>query len=43
MIMKGWYLMAKITLKDLNHSYLKTQSSDTDWAVRNVNIEWFKS
>ena len=31
--------MAKITLKDLSHSYLKTQSSDVDWAVRNVNID----
>ena len=32
--------MAKITLKDLSHSYLKAQSSDADWAVRNVNIDW---
>ena len=32
--------MAKITLKDLSHSYLKTQSSDVDWAVRDVNIDW---
>ena len=32
--------MAKITLKDLSHSYLKTQSSDGDWAVRDVNIDW---
>ena len=32
--------MAKITLKDLSHSYLKTQSSDADWAVRDVNIDW---
>ena len=32
--------MAKITLKDLSHSYLKTQSSNDDWAVRNVNIDW---
>ena len=32
--------MAKITLNDLSHSYLKTQSSDSDWAVRDVNIDW---
>ena len=32
--------MAKITLKELSHSYLKTQSSHTDWAVRDVNIDW---
>ena len=32
--------MAKITLKDLSHSYLKTQSSNADWAVRDVNIDW---
>ena len=36
MRMKGWYQMAKITLKDLSHSYLKTQSSDADWAVRDA-------
>ena len=40
MRMKGWYQMAKITLKDLSHSYLKIQSSDADWAVRDVNIDW---
>ena len=32
--------MAKITLKNLSHSYLKTQSENSDWAVRNVNIDW---
>ena len=32
--------MAKVTLKDLNHSYLKSQSSDADWAIRGVNIDW---
>ena len=32
--------MAKVTLKDLSHSYLKTQSSDADWAIRGVNIDW---
>ena len=32
--------MAKITLKNLSQSYLKTQSENSDWAVRNVNIDW---
>ena len=32
--------MSKITLKDLSHSYLKLQSKDEDWAIRNVNIDW---
>ena len=32
--------MSKITLKDLSHSYLKFQSKDEDWAIRNVNIDW---
>ena len=32
--------MAKVTLKDLSHSYLKTQSPDADWAIRGVNIDW---
>ena len=32
--------MAKITLKNLSHSYLKTQSINSDWAVRDVNIDW---
>ena len=32
--------MAKVTLKDLSHSYLKTQSSDADWAIRGVDIDW---
>ena len=32
--------MAKVTLKDLSHSYLKAQSSDADWAIRGVNIDW---
>ncbi len=26
--------MAKVTLKGLSHSYLKTQSSDADWAIK---------
>ena len=32
--------MAKITLKELSHSYLSKQSKDTDWALRGVNIDW---
>ena len=32
--------MAKITLKDLSHSYLTKQSNDADWALRGVDIDW---
>ena len=32
--------MAKITLKDLSHSYLNQQNSNSDWALRDVNIDW---
>ena len=32
--------MAKVTLKSLSHSYLKIQSSDADWAIRGVDIDW---
>ena len=32
--------MAKITLKDLSHSYLTKQSNDTDWALKGVDINW---
>jgi len=32
--------MAKITLKNLSHSYLTKQKSDSDWALRGVNIDW---
>ena len=32
--------MAKITLKDLSHSYLPQQTKNEDWALRNVNIDW---
>jgi glycerol transport system ATP-binding protein len=32
--------MAKITLKNLSHSYLAKQNSDQDWALRDVNIDW---
>ena len=32
--------MAKISLKNLSHSYLEKQSSNADWALRDVNIDW---
>ena len=32
--------MSKITLKDLSHSYLYSQSKKEDWALRDVNIDW---
>ncbi len=32
--------MSKITLKDLSHSYLEKQSSNADWALRDINIDW---
>jgi glycerol transport system ATP-binding protein len=32
--------MAKITLKNLSHSYLTKQNQDSDWALRGVNIDW---
>ncbi len=32
--------MSKITLKNLSHSYLDKQSSNADWALRNINIDW---
>jgi len=32
--------MAKITLKNLSHSYLKKQNNIIDWALRDVNIDW---
>jgi glycerol transport system ATP-binding protein len=32
--------MAKITLKNLSHSYLDKQNEDVDWALRGVNIDW---
>ena len=35
-----WYPMAKITLKDLSHSYLKQPKNDSDWALKGVNIDW---
>ena len=32
--------MAKITLKNLSHSYLLNQNSNEDWALRDINIDW---
>mgnify|MGYP001164210164 FL=1 len=32
--------MAKITLKNLSHSYLSKQISNEDWALRDINIDW---
>ena len=32
--------MAKITLKNLSHSYLTKQNNDSDWALRGVDIDW---
>jgi len=32
--------MAKITLKNLSHSYLENQNNDSDWALKNINIDW---
>ena len=31
--------MAKITLKNLSHSYLPKQNSNEDWALRDINID----
>ena len=32
--------MSKITLEGLSHSYLEKQSSDTDSALRNIDLDW---
>ena len=32
--------MSKITLRDLSHSYLDKQNSNSDWALRDVNLDW---
>ena len=32
--------MSKITLSDLSHSYLDKQNSDSDWALRDINLDW---
>ncbi|MGH1481399.1 MAG: ABC transporter ATP-binding protein [Geminicoccales bacterium] len=32
--------MAMIGLKELRHSYAKSPSSDEDWAIKKIDIEW---
>jgi ABC-type sugar transport system ATPase subunit len=32
--------MAKITLDDLRHSYMPSPSSDADWALKQLDLEW---
>ncbi len=32
--------MSKITLANLSHSYLDKQSLDSDWALKNINLDW---
>jgi len=32
--------MSKITLDNLSHSYLDKQNSDSDWALRDINLDW---
>ena len=32
--------MAKITLKNLSHSYLEKQNNNADWALRDISIDW---
>lgn len=32
--------MAKITLKDLRHSYMENPSQDSDWALKRLDVEW---
>ncbi len=32
--------MAKVTLKNLSHSYLKKQEKDSDFVITNINIDW---
>jgi len=32
--------MSKITLKELSHSYLDKQSSNSDWALRDIDLDW---
>ena len=32
--------MSKITLENLSHSYLNKQNSDSDWALRNIDLDW---
>ena len=35
-----WWIMSKITLKNLSHSYLDKQNSNSDWALRDINLDW---
>jgi len=32
--------MSKITLRDLSHSYLDKQNSNSDWALKDINLDW---
>ena len=32
--------MSKITLNNLSHSYLDKQNLDSDWALREINLDW---
>jgi len=32
--------MAKVTLKNLSHSYLKKQEKESDFVLTNINIDW---
>jgi glycerol transport system ATP-binding protein len=32
--------MAKITLNDLRHSYLRSPTQDADWALKRMSVEW---
>ena len=32
--------MAKVTLKNLSHSYLAKQQKDSDFVLTNINIDW---
>jgi glycerol transport system ATP-binding protein len=36
----GWLKMAKVTLKNLSHSYLAKQQKDSDFVLTNINIDW---
>ena len=32
--------MARITLRDIRHSYLKKPTGDSDWALKELNQVW---
>ena len=32
--------MAKITLKELRHSYMEDPQSDRDWALKKLDVDW---